>query len=107
MKDQQDIRGIDGRFLKGQSGNPKGRSIGSISIVAILKERLADVPDGGKHTFADELVAKILHKSLKDGDTHMIRDIINRVDGMPHQTTDLTSKGEKLEGIQLTIVKAK
>jgi len=73
------------KFTKGQIANPKGRTIGSLSLVNILKKKLMEVPDGRKKTYADLLIMKILSKALEDEDTAMIRDVINRIDGMPRQ----------------------
>jgi len=97
MKSQQEKRGNDGKFKKGFSGNPDGRPIGAISIVSIIKEKLADIPDGQKHSFAEIIVKKILHMCL-NGDTSMIKDLINRVDGMPVQRNEDTGKdGEPIQ----------
>jgi len=75
----------DTQFKPGQSGNPKGRPKGTLSVVAELKKQLEQCPDGDKRTYLEILVKKVLKKGIVDGDVNMIKDIINRVDGMPQQ----------------------
>lgn len=74
--------------------NREGRPKGSLSVVAELKRQLEQCPEGDKRTYLEILVKKVLKKGIVDGDVTMIKDIINRVDGMPQQRTDITS-GDK------------
>ena len=97
------IRNKKGQFVPGISGNPKGKPLGAVSIVAKIKEKLKDVPEGQKATYLELLVNRYFKLAIQDGDTTIIKDIINRIDGMPIQSTDITSFGEKLE--QLIIYK--
>lgn len=76
-----------GRFVEGNSGGP-GRPEGSISVVEALKRALAECPEGEKKTYLELLIKRILKKGIADGDVAMIKDIINRVDGMPKQSID-------------------
>lgn len=80
------VRDEKGRVVSG-TPNPYGRPKGAgISIVTELKRKLAKCPPGeDKATYLQLLLNKIMEKALEDGDTAMIRDIINRVDGMPNQ----------------------
>ena len=85
---KQQKRVIGKPFEKGQSGNPAGRPKGSISIVAELKKKLEEVPkenNPDKKRYVDMLVLTAIKKVLVDGDTQMIKDIIDRVDGRPNQ----------------------
>tara|TARA_Y100000310_G_C20658866_1_gene803556 strand:+ start:905 stop:1246 length:342 start_codon:yes stop_codon:yes gene_type:complete len=77
-------------WKKGESGNPNGRPKGSISVVSALKRELAKVPEGEKKTYLELLVKRIMKKGIVDGDVSMIKDIINRVDGMPKENVDIT-----------------
>lgn len=87
-------------FKKGVSGNPKGRPPGSgISIVTELKKKLEETPEGQKATYLQLLINRIMKQAIQDGDSQMIRDIINRIDGMPKQSIDATSNGETLKGL--------
>jgi uncharacterized protein YpuA (DUF1002 family) len=83
---KQEKRGdIETRFKKGQSGNPKGRPPGSISITTEIKKRLQEMPDGQKKTYLELLINRILKLGVVDGNEQMIKVIWNYVDGMPNQ----------------------
>ena len=73
-----------GKFVKGQTGNPKGRPVGAgISVVTELKRQLLGTVGVGKdrQTILQLLVKKIIEKAVQDGDTRLIIDIIDRIDG--------------------------
>ena len=72
-----------GKFVKGVSGNPNGRPKGSVSVVEALKRKLEEVPEGQTKTYLELLVSRYMKNAIQDGDTQLIRDLINRVDGMP------------------------
>ncbi len=97
-EDKKDTgREANGKWKPGQSGNPKGRPAGSFSLVALLKEALQDLAfdlDGKKmdKTHAQLLIKKMLKLAIKDGDVRMISQILNHVDGLPMQKTELTGK---------------
>lgn len=91
----QEKRDERGRFQKGVSGNPKGKPIGSVSIVAKLKNELQKVPVGQKSSRLEELVSKILKKAIEEGNENMIKLVVNYIDGMPKQTMDLEAKVEE------------
>jgi len=91
------------QWKPGQSGNPKGRP--KFSLVSILKELLQEVPEGKKEMKAKVLMREAIEKAMK-GDTFMLRDIINRIDGMPRQGIDL-GLGEEIDGIEVKIIKTK
>lgn len=76
-------------FKKGQSGNPKGKEPGTVSIVAGIKRKLLEVEPENKRTYLDLFLSKYFRKAIRDGDVNLIRDMINRVDGMPNQKTEL------------------
>ena len=84
-------------FKKGQSGNSKGRPKGSLSLVSLLKEELekfiktADKKE--RVTYAKALIRKVLKKAIVDEDIQMMKDILNRVDGMPKQAIEMDNKG--------------
>jgi hypothetical protein len=92
---------IETQFKPGQSGNPAGRPKGTLSLVSLLKRKLAEyieTTDEKKITYAEALIIEMLKKALKDGDVAMIRDIMDRIDGRPTQRTELTGKdGEPIE----------
>lgn len=43
-----------------------------------------------------EEVAKALIKETKKGNIQAIKELMNRMDGMPNQSTDITTGGDKL-----------
>jgi len=90
-----------GRLLPGNTANPNGRPEGSISLVYILKKLLEEVPEGEEETNAIILMKEAIKKA-KGRDATMLRDIINRIDGMPHQRLEHTGADEG--PIQVNIV---
>ena len=89
-------------FKPGQSGNPNGRPPGTLSVVHALKEKLKEIPPGKKKTYLDYLVEKVIKKGIIDGDVTMLRDVINRIDGLPKQTIDVQADvtTQKVEATQ-------
>jgi hypothetical protein len=86
---------VTGKFVKGNPGG--GRPPGSVSIVAGIKQKLLEVHPKKKKTYLELFLSKLFIKAIKDGNEQLMRDMINRIDGMPQQKTDLTTGGEKLE----------
>lgn len=90
------------QFKPGVVSNPNGRPKGSLSLVAILKEKLEEIPEGmDKKTYAQLLVQKALSVALKEGDVGMIKDMFDRVDGKAQASVDVTTNGKDL---QITVV---
>lgn len=83
-------------FKKGQSGNPDGRPVGSVSIVEGIRKKLLEIEPENKKTYLDLFLSRYFRKAIKDGDVGLIRDMINRIDGMPMQKNDLTTNGKDL-----------
>jgi len=79
----------------GQSGNPKGQPLKGYSITAWFKEMLASKPE-----IKDAIGKSILKKAL-EGDTTAQKLVWNYMDGMAPESVDLTSLGEKIEGVQI------
>lgn len=78
----------DTRWKKGQSGNPKGRPQGSVSIVEGIKQKLLEIEPANKKTYLELFLSKLFLKAIKEGNEQLMRDMINRVDGMPNQKID-------------------
>lgn len=98
----------DNIWKKGQSGNPKGRPVGSVSIVEGIKKKLLEIEPENKKTYLELFLTRYFRKAIKDGDVGLIRDMINRIDGMPTQRNELTGKdGDtlKIEIIEDTTLK--
>jgi hypothetical protein len=80
------IRDEKGRFPKGVSGNPNGRPKGTLSLVSLLKKKLESIAPNSQKTWAELFVDKMFFTAINDkGDSALMRDIVNRIDGMPKQ----------------------
>jgi len=94
---KKQLGGITGKgFVPGRSGNPAGRPKGSFSLVEMIKKKLQEIPEGKDKTYAEYFVEQIMKKSVIEGDTSMMKDMINRVDGMPRQNIGLDGGAEGL-----------
>ena len=89
-------RDESGRLLPGNTANPNGRPKGSFSLVEMIKHKLQEIPEGKDRTYAEYFVEQIMKKSVIEGDTSMMKDMINRVDGMPRQNIGLDGGAEGL-----------
>ena len=70
--------------------NRAGRPKDTFSLVSLLKKKLQEeFPEGAdvqeRKTYAEKLIETMMERSITKKDTIMIRDIINRIDGMPTQ----------------------
>ena len=85
-------------FQKGQSGNPKGKPKGTLSLLSILKKELQEIPKElkGKERkrYADLLIKKQIHKAIVEGDTASIQLIWNYIEGSPKHSIDANLLGE-------------
>ncbi|MEK7581120.1 MAG: DUF5681 domain-containing protein [Patescibacteria group bacterium] len=79
-------------FRKGQSGNLKGAPKRDWSWLGTLQEAVEKKVNSGESI--KELVAKSLVNQALKGNVSAMKEIMNRMDGMPKQSTDLTSQAE-------------
>lgn len=80
-------------FKKGEpSPNPKGRPVGTVSLVDILRRKLGSVPPGTDNTRAEAIVDAYLEDVMSKPD--MKRDIFDRIDGRPKQDLGIGGTGE-------------
>jgi len=86
-------------FKKGQSGNPKGKEPGTVSIVEGIRRKLLEVEPGTKKQYLELFLSSYFKNAIKDGDNNLMRDMINRIDGMPKQSTDITTDGHEIKGV--------
>jgi len=76
------------RFVKGHSGGP-GRPKGSISLIAILKEKLALIDPETNKTGGQLLMEKVLKDAYtKDGQSRKL--VMQYAEGMPQQQIETT-----------------
>ena len=83
-----------GRFVKGNPGG--GRPKGSFSLVEMIKNKLQEKAKDKDKTYAEYFIDQLIKKTVVDGDVTMMRDMINRIDGMPKQGVDVTSNGQTI-----------
>lgn len=83
-----------GKATRFQPGNPGGPGR-PVSMTNAIKKRLLQLGPDQKREVAEHLADNILQMAL-DGDDKMIKLIWNYVDGLPHQTTDITSGGKPI-----------
>jgi len=87
------------RWVKGQSGNPKGRPKG-ISITQELRKALEEIEPNTKETWLALTIKRILVKGVVDGDPIILKAIWEFIDGKPTQKIDATVKTELDEGLE-------
>jgi hypothetical protein len=90
---------------KGETLNPNGRPKGQRNYATIYREAMIKI--GSNMNMTPEEVEDLLHqsgitKAIK-GDYQFYRDTLDRLHGKPVQPTDLTTAGEKLEGISVIL----
>jgi hypothetical protein len=79
------LRDEKGRLLPGQRLNPSGRPKG-VSITKMLLETLEQKPEGSKITYAEAILKKILTKAIAEGNTQVLLELWDKVDGRSKQT---------------------
>ena len=84
-----DKRQPNGTFGPNNMANPNGRPKGSISIVQLIKRKAEQVPEGQRLSFAEAMVESLFKKAVRDEDLNAMKEIINRIDGMPKQQLDV------------------
>lgn len=90
-------------FKKGQSGNPNGRPIGTVSVTEAIKRKLLEVfpekdgtPNKEKRLYLDKLVERILENGIQNGESRTQKDIWAYMDGHPKATIDIGADKDSL-----------
>ena len=88
------------KFKPGQSGNPNGAPKREWTWSGVLEKAVEEATTNGGQI--KELVAKSLVKESLSGNVVAIKELMNRMDGMPDQNGDLKVEGNyniDLDGI--------
>tara|TARA_R110000822_G_scaffold122231_3_gene256340 strand:- start:563 stop:940 length:378 start_codon:yes stop_codon:yes gene_type:complete len=72
-------------YKKGQSGNPNGRPVGSISALVRLKKEFRENPEK-----FDEYMERYIKNPANE------KHVMEMIDGKPMQQTDITSGGQPI-----------
>jgi hypothetical protein len=78
-------------FQPGESGNPSGRTKGTVSFKRILQEKLGEVWDRDylKRTALELIADQLLYQAIVKKSRHAISEIMDRTDGKPAQALTL------------------
>lgn len=94
------IRDEKGKIVSGVL-NPKGRPKGW-TLTEVIRKELEKIPEGFKKDYASLLAEQYIKRAIK-GDPTASKLVINYIDGMPKQSTDITSGGEPVKSIDINI----
>lgn len=85
--------------IRNPNGKPKGIPNAKTRYMRLLTltEKMKNPVTGEMEEFSimEQLDMQMIHKARK-GDLNAYKEIMDRLEGRPHQTTDITSGGEKL-----------
>jgi len=89
------------KWKKGQITNPKGNPLlarprREWTVKGMIEDAMNDI-DANTGVLARKLVYERLVRMAKQGDINAIREINNRLDGLPEAAVDITSNGEAIE----------
>ena len=102
MSDTEDTsenqeRDAHGRLLPGHTANPNGRPKKGTSITELLNKYLDDCNDGDTVTRKERLIQKMYEKADQDCYFPAQKYIIDRIDGEPVKTQEISGpEGEPL-----------
>lgn len=77
--------------------NRKGRPKREWTVAGLIEEAMEQEDETGIPY--KKIVYTKLVSMAKRGDIHAIKEINNRLDGMPQQKTDITTGGKELKGL--------
>lgn len=94
------VRNPDGTFVKGFAPNPSGRPKGSRNFTTDFEEAIKGIKDKdtGQQLTIETIIKTGIIKMMK-GDARfegLYKDLLDRVYGKAHQTSDITSGGEPI-----------
>lgn len=80
------------KIPKGTTPNPHGRPKRAWTVQGLIEEAMEEQDETGVP--AKKIVYKRLVQLAARGDMQAVREINNRLDGMPQQTTDINVTGD-------------
>ena len=83
-------RDAKGRFIKGVSGNPKGRPI--FSPMTILREELQKIAQEQREEYVRLWIRKYVQEGYSENDGVALRDIFDRIEGKPRQIVSIDNE---------------
>ena len=86
---EQAIKNLKGKT--GSKANPNGRPKADWTWAGLVKEALEELEADG--TPVKKSISRALAKKALEGDVQAIKEIGNRIDGMPKQALDLNNSG--------------
>lgn len=89
-------------FKPGESGNPNGRPKRDWTWSGLMEESMDEQDETGE-SYKKIIIKKIRTLGTK-GDMIAIKELFNRMDGMPKQSTDLTTNGKDLEAVLVKFI---
>lgn len=95
VKPQLTGRNQDGTFIKGISGNPAGKPVGTLTFKTKWEEFVTKVAEqeGKTPKEIDNELFQVGLAKAKEGDYQFYKDLHDRVYGKPVQPTELDVKG--------------
>lgn len=83
---------VQGRYKKGESGNPKGMKAGTFTLMPFIRRKLMAIPEGEKEIFAHKFIDAYLKDVMEKPE--MKKDLLDRTDGKPKQDVGISGQGE-------------
>jgi len=90
------------KYKKGETGNPNGAPEKEWTWGSLFKEMMEEYKDDPK--LGKKAIAKAMVKKAQGGDTQAFREMANRMDGMPKQAVDHTTKGDKIQPVLVKFI---
>lgn len=87
------IRGVPFKQGEDPRRNMEGRPEGTKNFTTKVREALEKIAEGKDYTYEEAFIKSIMKKAIVDGDSGTQRLVWNYLDGMPHQSTDISMKG--------------
>ncbi len=99
------VRNEKGQLKKGSILNPDGKPKGTNNFETDFDEAVEEIAkeNGMTRSEARKLLLKVAFKQAKDGNYSFYKDIHDRIYGHAKQSTDITTGGEKITGINYII----